>query len=60
MHDVTTIKKSSHANLKWAWNENEHELFTPITSNKNENPPKILKQWQEQQKPNSQNKLSTQ
>jgi hypothetical protein len=36
MHDTTTIGKSFHTSLKWAWNENEHELFTPIASNKNE------------------------
>jgi hypothetical protein len=36
MHDTTTIGKSSQTSLKWAWNENEHELLAPITSNKNE------------------------
>jgi len=28
------IGKSSHANLKWAWNEIEHKLFTLIIVNK--------------------------
>jgi len=35
MHNATTIGKSSQTSFKWAWNENEHELLTPITSNKN-------------------------
>jgi hypothetical protein len=34
MHNVTTIGRSSHPSLKWAWNE--HELLALITSNKNE------------------------
>jgi hypothetical protein len=35
MHNVATIGKSFHTNLKWVWNKSELELPTLITSNKN-------------------------
>jgi hypothetical protein len=35
-HASTKVGRSSHTNLKWAWNEKERKLLTPIPSNKNE------------------------
>jgi hypothetical protein len=35
MHNVDIIGKSSHANLKWAYNESKPKLLIPIASNKN-------------------------
>jgi hypothetical protein len=36
MYNSTNEGRSSHSNLKWAWNEKELKLLTPIPSNKKE------------------------
>ncbi len=53
------IGRSSHVNLKWAWNESEPELFALVAFNTNGKIYilRILNQWKGQQKPNSQDSL---